>query len=310
VNEPGNTLTPTELARRASTMARRAGVHCRVLGPPDLNRLGARALLGVARGSHEPPRMIVLEYRRGRGDGLHLGLVGKGITFDSGGISLKPAENMEAMKGDMAGGAAVLAATCAIARLALPISVTAVIPATENLPGGTALKPGDILRAMSGKTIEVVNTDAEGRLVLADALHYARRRGASHLVDVATLTGACVVALGNVNSGAFSTNQRLLDTVLAAGKAAGERIWPLPMDPEYDDLIKSDVAEIKNSGGRKGGAITGAKFLQHFVEDTPWVHLDIAGTSDADKEKGYQPKGATGVMVRTLVHVAVELLSD
>jgi leucyl aminopeptidase len=308
VNEPGNTLTPSELARRASAMARRSGVRCRVLAPAELTRMGAGALLGVARGSHEPPRMIVLEYRGRRGAGPHLGLVGKGITFDSGGISLKPAENMEAMKGDMAGGAAVLAATCAVARLGLPIAVTAVIPATENLPSGTALKPGDILRAMSGKTIEVVNTDAEGRLVLADALHYARRRGASHLVDVATLTGACVVALGSVNSGAFSNNQGLLDTVLAAGKAAGEKIWPLPMDPEYDDLIKSDVAEIKNSGGRKGGAITGAKFLQHFVEDTPWVHLDIAGTSDADKEKGYQPKGATGVMVRTLAQVAVELL--
>jgi leucyl aminopeptidase len=308
VNEPGNTLTPSELARRAAAMARRSGVRCRVLAPAELTRMGAGALLGVARGSHEPPRMIVLEYRGRRGAGPHLGLVGKGITFDSGGISLKPAENMEAMKGDMAGGAAVLAATCAVARLGLPIAVTAVIPATENLPSGTALKPGDILRAMSGKTIEVVNTDAEGRLVLADALHYARRRGASHLVDVATLTGACVVALGSVNSGAFSNNQGLLDTVLAAGKAAGEKIWPLPMDPEYDDLIKSDVAEIKNSGGRKGGAITGAKFLQHFVEDTPWVHLDIAGTSDADKEKGYQPKGATGVMVRTLAQVAVELL--
>ncbi len=272
--------------------------------------MGARALLGVARGSHEPPRMIILEYRRARNGTPHLGLVGKGITFDSGGISLKPAENMEAMKGDMAGGAAVLAATCAIARLGLPITVTAVIPATENLPSGTALKPGDILRAMSGKTIEVVNTDAEGRLVLADALTTARRRGATHLVDVATLTGACVVALGAVNSGAFSNHQGLLDLVLAAGKSAGEKIWPLPMDPEYDDLIKSDVAEIKNSGGRKGGAITGAKFLQHFAEDTPWVHLDIAGTSDADKEKGYQPKGATGVMVRTLVQVAVGLLEE
>jgi leucyl aminopeptidase len=310
VNEPGNTLTPSELARRGRTMARRAGVGCRVLGPRDLGRMGARALLGVARGSHEPPRMLILEYRGGRPGGPHLGLVGKGITFDSGGISLKPAENMEAMKGDMAGAAAVLAATCAVARLGLPITVTAIIPTTENLPSGTALKPGDILRAMSGKTIEVINTDAEGRLVLADALCSARRRGASHLVDVATLTGACVVALGSVNSGAFSNHQGLLDIVLAAGKSAGEKIWPMPMDPEYDDLIKSEVAEIKNSGGRKGGAITGAKFLQHFVEDTPWVHLDIAGTSDADKEKGCQPKGATGVMVRTLVQVAAGLLEE
>jgi len=309
VNEPGNTLTPTELGRRAKEAARRSGIRCRVRGLQELRRLGARALLGVARGSQEPPRLIVLEYRGGRRGGPHLGLIGKGITFDSGGISIKPAENMEAMKGDMAGAAAVIAATSAIARLNLPIHVTAVVPATENLPSGSALKPGDILRAMSGKTIEVINTDAEGRLVLADALHYARTRKASHLVDVATLTGACVVALGTLNSGAFTNNQGLLDKVLAAGRAAGEKIWPLPMDPEYDELIKSDVAEIKNTGGRKGGAITGAKFLQHFVGDTPWVHLDIAGTFETDKEKGYQPKGATGVMVRTLVNLAVELLS-
>ena len=310
VNEPGNTLTPTELGRRAKEAARRSGIRCRVRGLQALQRLGARALLGVARGSQEPPRLIVLEYRGGRRDGPHLGLIGKGITFDSGGISIKPAENMEAMKGDMAGAAAVIAATSAIACLNLPIHVTAVVPATENLPSGSALKPGDILRAMSGKTIEVINTDAEGRLVLADALHYARTRKASHLVDVATLTGACVVALGTLNSGAFTNNQGLLDKVLAAGRAAGEKIWPLPMDPEYDELIKSDVAEIKNTGGRKGGAITGAKFLQHFVGDTPWVHLDIAGTFETDKEKGYQPKGATGVMVRTLVNLAVELLSE
>jgi len=310
VNEPGNTLTPTELGRRAKEAARRSGIRCRVLGPQELRRLGARALLGVARGSQEPPRLIVLEYRGGRRGGPHLGLVGKGITFDSGGISIKPAEKMETMKGDMAGAAAVIAATSAIALLNLPIQVTALVPATENLPSGTALKPGDILRAMSGKTIEVINTDAEGRLVLADALHYARTRKVSHLVDVATLTGACVVALGTLNSGAFTNNQALLDKVLAAGRAAGEKIWPMPMDAEYDELIKGDIAEIKNTGGRKGGAITGAKFLQHFVGDTPWVHLDIAGTFETDKEKGYQPKGATGVMVRTLVSLAVELLSE
>jgi leucyl aminopeptidase len=310
VNEPGNALTPTELGRRARDLARRTGLRCRLLGPPELRRMGARALLGVARGSQEPPRLIILEYRGGRRGGPHLGLVGKGITFDSGGISIKPAENMEAMKGDMAGAAAVLAATSAIAQLQIPIHVTAVVPATENLPSGTALKPGDILRAMSGKTIEVINTDAEGRLVLADALHYACRQKVSHLVDVATLTGACVVALGTLNSGAFASNQALLDTVVTAGRATGEKIWPMPMDVEYDELIKSDVAEIKNTGGRKGGAITAAKFLQHFVGETPWVHLDIAGTFETDKEKGYQVKGGTGVMVRTLVNLAVELLSE
>jgi leucyl aminopeptidase len=290
-------------------VSRRARIRCQVLGPQELRRLGARALLGVARGSQEPPRFIVLEYRGGRRGDPHLGLVGKGITFDSGGISIKPAEKMETMKGDMAGAAAVIAATSAIALLNLPIHVTALVPATENLPSGTALKPGDVLRAMSGKTIEVVNTDAEGRLVLADALHYARSRKVSHLVDVATLTGACVVALGTLNSGAFTNNQALLDKVLAAGRAAGEKIWPMPMDAEYDELIKGDIAEIKNTGGRKGGAITGAKFLQHFVGDTPWVHLDIAGTFETDKEKGYQPKGATGVMVRTLVNLAMELIA-
>jgi leucyl aminopeptidase len=310
VNEPANTLTPTELGRRAREMARRTGVRCRLLGPRELRRLQARALLGVARGSQEPPRLILLEYRGGRRRGPHLGLIGKGITFDSGGISIKPAENMEAMKGDMAGAAAVIAATCAIATLNLPIRITAVVPATENLPSGRALKPGDVLRAMSGKTIEVINTDAEGRLVLADALHFARSRKVSHLVDVATLTGACVVALGTLNSGAFSNNQALLDKVLLAGRAAGEKIWPMPMDAEYDELIKSDVAEIKNTGGRKGGAIAGAKFLQHFVGDTPWVHLDIAGTFETDKEKGGQPKGATGVMVRTLVNLAGEILAE
>jgi leucyl aminopeptidase len=304
VNEPGNTLTPTELARRARAMARAAGVRCEVLGPRELGRLGAGGLLGVARGSQEPPRLIVLTHG-GRRGGPHLGLVGKGVT---GGISIKPAENMEAMKGDMAGAAAAIAAVCAIARLNLPLRVTAVIPATENLPSGSALKPGDILRAMSGKTIEVINTDAEGRLILADALAYARQRQVTHLVDAATLTGACVVALGTINSGAFTNDQAWLETVLAAGRVAGERIWPMPMDAEYDELIKSDIAEIKNTGGRKGGAVTAAKFLQHFVGATPWVHLDIAGTAESDKEKGYQPKGATGVMARTFAMLAMEML--
>jgi leucyl aminopeptidase len=308
VNEPSNTLTPAELARRAQTMARAAGVRCRVLGPVELRRLRMGGLLGVSRGSAEPPRLILLEYRGGRRAAPHLGLVGKGVTFDSGGISLKPAENMEAMKGDMAGAAAAISAVCAVARLGLPLRVTAVVPATENLPSGTALKPGDILTAMSGTTIEVINTDAEGRLILADALAYARRQGVSHLVDAATLTGACVVALGTIHTGAFANDGPFLDRVQTAARTAGEKIWPMPMDPEYDELIKSDIAEIKNTGGRKGGAITAAKFLQHFVGDTPWVHLDIAGTAEADKEKGYQPKGATGVMVRTFVQLVVELL--
>ncbi|MFA5028296.1 MAG: leucyl aminopeptidase [Candidatus Methylomirabilota bacterium] len=307
VNEPGNVLTPTELARRARAQCRSAGVACEVLGPPALRRLKAGGLLGVARGSQEPPCLILLRHRGGRRGGPHLGLVGKGITFDSGGISIKPAEHMEAMKGDMAGAAAVLAAVCAIARLGIPLTVTGVIPAAENLPGGSALKPGDILRAMSGTTIEVINTDAEGRLILADALHLAGRRGATHLVDVATLTGACVVALGTLYSGAFGNHREFLERVLTAGREAGERLWPMPTDADYDELITSEVAEIKNTGGRKGGAITAAKFLQHFVGETPWVHLDIAGTAMADKESGVQARGGTGVMVRTLVTLAWSL---
>ena len=306
VSEPGNTLTPTVLARRAQSVARSSRLRCRILNAAALRRLGMRGLLGVARGSQEPPCLIVIEYGAVR-RGPHLALVGKGITFDSGGISIKPAENMGAMKGDMAGGAAVIAAMQAIAELGIPLRVTGIVPATENLPSGSALKPGDILRMMSGTTVEVVNTDAEGRLVLADALHYARQRGATHLVDAATLTGACVVALGSVLTAAFGSDPGLLEALLASGKTTGERLWQMPLDREYDELIKSDVAELKNSGGRKGGAITAAKFLQHFAGDTPWVHLDIAGTAEADKEKGCQPKGATGVMVRTFVELAQRL---
>ena len=307
VNEPGNVLTPTELANRAAAMARRAGLKAAVLKPPEMRRLGMGGLLGVARGSQEPARLIVLEHRGARGRGPVLGLVGKGITFDSGGISIKPAERMEEMKGDMAGAAAVIAAMQAIAALKVPLHVLAVAPCTENLPSGTALKPGDILRAMNGKSMEIINTDAEGRLVLSDALCYARKLGATRLVDVATLTGACVVALGHFRTGAFSNDEKWFAAVRAASEAAGEKLWQLPMDPEYDELIKAETGEIKNTGGRWGGAITAAKFLEHFVEKTPWVHLDIAGTSDTDKEKGYNVKGGTGAMVRTLATLAMRL---
>ena len=307
VNEPGNVLTPTELANRAAAMARRADLKASVLKPPEMRRLGMGGLLGVARGSQEPPRLIVLEHRGGRGRGPVLGLVGKGITFDSGGISIKPAERMEDMKGDMAGAASVIGAMQAIAALKVPLRVLAVAPCTENLPSGTALKPGDILRAMNGKAMEIINTDAEGRLVLSDALCYARKLGATHLVDVATLTGACVVALGHVRTGAFTNDEQWFAAVRAASEAAGEKLWQLPMDPEYDELIKAETGEIKNTAGRWGAAITAAKFLEHFVEKTPWVHLDIAGTSDTEKEKGYAVKGATGVMVRTLAALALRM---
>ncbi len=307
VNEPPNNLTPSEFAARARRMLNGLNITVTTLDRSKMKRLGMGALLGVAQGSHNPPKLIVAAYKgtKGKRKGPRLGLIGKGITFDSGGISIKPSEGMEAMKGDMAGGAAVLAAIKAIAELKLPVEVTAVVPATENLPSGTAQRPGDIVRTMNGKTIEVINTDAEGRLILADALCYARVMGLTHLVDVATLTGACVVALGSVRTGAFTNNRELMWRVQQAAEAAGEKLWELPLDDEYGEQIKSDYADMKNVGGRKAGAITAAKLLANFVGDTPWVHLDIAGTSQAEKERGYQVKGATGAMVRTLVRVAL-----
>lgn len=307
VNEPSNSLTPQDLATQAQKVAKAHGLQCQIFQRPQLMRMGMGAFLGVAQGSSRPPVLIALAYRGGRQRHPDLGLVGKGITFDSGGLSIKPSEGMEQMKGDMAGGAAVIAAMMAIARLRPAINVTAIVPACENLPSGSALKPGDVVRAMNGKTIEVVNTDAEGRLILADALCYARGQKCQRLVDAATLTGACVVALGSVRSGAFTNNQGWMDRVRAAAERVGEKLWQMPMDGEYDEQIKSDVAEIKNIGGRKAGPITAAKFLAHFVGETPWVHLDIAGTAQADKEKGYTPKGATGVPVRTLIQLTLDL---
>lgn len=307
VNEPSNALTPQDLAARARTVAKAGKLTCQIFERRQLERMGMGAFLGVAQGSSRPPVLIVLSYRGGRSKQPELGLVGKGITFDSGGISIKPSEGMEQMKGDMAGGAAVIAAMQAIARLKPAIHVTAIVPACENLPSGSALKPGDVVRAMDGKTIEVVNTDAEGRLILADALCYARKLGCQRLVDAATLTGACVVALGSVRSGAFTNDQGWMDRVRVAAEAVGEKLWQMPMDTEYDEQISSDVADMKNIGGRKAGAVTAAKLLARFAEETPWVHLDIAGTTQAEKEKGYTPKGATGVPVQTLVRVAIDL---
>jgi len=311
VNEPANVLTPIALANRARAAARQHGLSVEVLDRRAMQRLGMGALLGVAQGSANPPWLIVLRHRRGRGRGVPaLGLVGKGVTFDAGGISIKQAEGMEMMKGDMAGAAAVIAAMTGIATLRVPLDVMAVIPAVENLPGATAQRPGDIVRAMDGTTIEVVNTDAEGRLILADALCYARRLGAGHLVDVATLTGGVVVALGSIRTGLFATDQTLARQVEAAGEAAGERLWQLPLDDDYEELIESDCADLKNTGGgKKAPAIGAARFLKHFVGDTPWVHLDINGTSLQERESGYLPKGATGVMTRTLIHLALDLAS-
>ncbi len=304
-NEPANYMTPTHMAEVAQRVAGEWGLECRILEQADMEKLGMDAFLGVSRGSRQPPKLIVLSYKGGDPQRSTLGLVGKGITFDSGGISIKPSEGMGDMKGDMAGGAAVIAAMRAIGELKPQVSVTALVPATENLPDGAALKPGDIIRASNGKTIEVVNTDAEGRLILADALSYALKLGLSPVVDVATLTGACHIALGDLCTGAFGNNQKLINKVLKAGEEAGEYIWQMPMYEEYREQNKSDVADIKNSAGRWGGAITAAHFLAEFVEQTPWVHLDIAGPSRAEKERNQLVKGATGVAVRTLVNLAL-----
>ena len=309
VNEPSNYLTPTDMANIAMKLAKEQKLDIAILDAAQMKEQKMGALLGVAQGSQQPPKFIVMRYSGNPGSSKALGLVGKGITFDSGGISLKPSENMGDMKGDMAGGATVMAALVAIARLKLKVNVVAFIPATENLPSGTAIKPGDVLVASNGKTIEIISTDAEGRLILADALSYAVKQKVSKLVDVATLTGACHIALGDVCSGIFSNNQELADMLIAAGNKAGECMWQMPMNEEYKELNKSDVADIKNSGGRWGGAITAAQFLSEFVGDTPWVHIDIAGTSDTDKERGYLVKGATGTGVRTLINLA-ETLTD
>jgi len=307
VNEPANYMTPTHMAEMAMRLAETYGIEVNVLEREQMQELGMGALLGVTQGSHQPPKFIVLHYRGGDSSEIDVALAGKGVTFDSGGISIKPSERMAEMKGDMAGGAAVMAAISAIAQLKPKINVTAIIPATENLPSDSALKPGDILTAMNGKTIEIISTDAEGRLILADALGYAKKRGAKLMVDVATLTGACRVALGDIYSGAFGNNQELIDRVITAGAEAGELIWQMPMHEKYKEQIKSDVADIKNVGGRYGGAITGAQFLAEFVDDTPWVHLDIAGTYMSEKETAYLLKGATGVPVRTLVNLVLSL---
>jgi leucyl aminopeptidase len=307
VNEPANNMTPSQMADAARKLARNHGLSFEVLDKERMTKLGMGGLLGVAQGSQQPPKFIILGYKGKPTTDIDLVLAGKGITFDSGGISIKPSEGMADMKGDMAGGASVMATLMALARLKPEINVTALVPATENLPSGTALKPGDIIKAMNGKTIEVLNTDAEGRLILADALCYAVKLKSKAIVDAATLTGACMVALGRICTGVFSNNQTLADKVIAASKESGELSWQLPMFNEYREQLKSDIADIKNIGNRYGGAITAAKFLADFVGDTPWVHLDIAGTADNDKEKGYLVKGATAVPVRTLISLVLNI---
>lgn len=301
-NEPSSTLTPTELAERAKETATRFGLDIDVLDEARMKELGMGALLGVARGSDEPAKMIVLRHTGNEADPDVLAIVGKGITFDSGGISIKPAEGMEKMKYDMSGAAATLAAMRAIAQLKPRANVIGVMPTTENMPSGRAYKPGDVLRAMSGKTIEVINTDAEGRLILADAITYARKLGATKIIDLATLTGAVSIALGTVNVAILGNDQLFVDEVRGAAREVGERFWQLPMDKDYREMIKSDIADIKNSSGRNAGTITAAYFLREFAEDTPWVHLDIAGTAWENDRKPYMAKGPTGVAIRTLIN--------
>jgi leucyl aminopeptidase len=303
VNEPGNKLTPTVLGQRAAEMAQAVGLDWEVHSTEKLHELKMGAFWSVSQGSEEPPALIVLRYEPedAAKDGPVLGLVGKGITFDTGGISIKPSENMDKMKNDMAGGAAMLGAMRAIALLKPKVRVIAVVCAAENMPDGKAFKPGDVQTAMSGKTIEIINTDAEGRMVLADGLAYAKQLGATHLIDAATLTGACVVALGMVNAGSFSNDDATYEKFDGALKVSGEKFWRLPLGDEYMEMIKSDIGDIKNTGGRWGGAITAAEFLHVFAEETPWIHLDIAGTAWNEDVRPYMAKGASGFGVRSIL---------
>lgn len=301
VNEPGNVKSPEFLAEQARRLADEQGLSCTVLERPALEAEGLGALLGVAQGSVREARLIILEYKGGNSDARPIALVGKGVVFDAGGISLKPAEKMEEMKMDMAGGAAVLGAFCAAARLKLPVNLVGIIPAVENLPSGSAIRPGDILTSLSGKTIEVINTDAEGRLILADALTYAKRYNPRVVIDLATLTGACIIALGHQASAVLGNHEGLIRQLLRAGERSGERLWQLPLWDEYAGQIKSDIADVKNTGGRPAGTITAAAFLQKFASDYTWAHLDIAGTAWEDKGQPCIPKGGTGVGVRLLV---------
>jgi leucyl aminopeptidase len=308
-NHPSNVMTPTRVAAEAKKIGREQRVRVKILEKAQAERLGMGAFLGVARGSHEPPKFIVLEYTgkaRGSRGGKPIVIVGKTITFDTGGISLKPAENMEQMKADMTGGAEVLATVRAASRLRLPVHLIGILPATENMPGGRAIKPGDILKSLSGKTIEVQNTDAEGRLILADGLAYAARLKPAAVIDIATLTGACVVALGQFAIGMFGNDEDLKRAVRDSGLKTGERVWEMPLWEEYFEQLKSDVADMRNIGGRGGGMITAALFLSKFIGDHPWVHLDIASTDWSERERAYIPKGPTGIGTRLLIQYLID----
>ena len=311
VNEPSNRMTPTVLAEHARKMAAEVGIKCDIYGADKIKELKMGAFWSVAQGSDEPPALIVMRYEpAGAPDKPVLGLVGKGITFDTGGISIKPADGMEKMKYDMAGGAAMIGTMRAIALLKPQVKVIGIVCATENMPSGKAQKPGDVQIAMSGKSIEIINTDAEGRLVLADGLYYARQLGCTHLIDAATLTGACVVALGYVNAGIFANDDKMYERFSRALDRAGEKMWRLPLDEEYKEVIRSNIADIVNSGGRWGGAITAAMFLKEFAEETPWLHLDIAGTAWMEENKPWIAKGPSGIAVRSLVEFTKDFALD
>ncbi|MEO6050324.1 MAG: leucyl aminopeptidase [Pyrinomonadaceae bacterium] len=306
-NEPANILPPAEMAKRAAAMAKEVGLKCEILEEAKMTKMGMGSLMSVSYGSAQPAKMIVLRYapaKNTRKKGEMLALVGKGITFDTGGISLKPGENMDAMKYDMSGGATVIGTMRAIALLKPTVPVIGVIAAVENMPDGAASRPSDVVTAMNGKTIEILNTDAEGRLVLADAVAYAEKEGATTIIDMATLTGAVIIALGDQNTGIMGNDQGLVDEIIACGKSCGEGFWQLPLSAEYSKQIRSDIADIKNIGPRgKAGTIMGAVFIQEFIDKAKWAHLDIAGTAWCDNAKPHQSKGPTGVAIRTLLSI-------
>jgi leucyl aminopeptidase len=301
VNRPANMIYPESLADEARKMASEAGVDCTVMTREEAEKRGMGAFAAVAQGSDRPGRIVILEYRGAAKNQKPVALVGKGVTFDSGGLCIKPADGMKNMKTDMSGAAAVIAAVCAAARLELKVNVVAVAPLLENMPSGTAYHPGDVLKTLSGQTVEVINTDAEGRLILADALTLAAERKPRVIVDLATLTGACVVALGGACAGLFATNEKLRDQLMYAARHAGERLWPLPLIDEYFEDMKSETADFKHTAGREGGAIIAALFLKQFVGDVPWAHLDIAGPARNEKDLPDAPKGGTGFGVRVLI---------
>ncbi|MHC4267870.1 MAG: leucyl aminopeptidase [Planctomycetota bacterium] len=306
VNMPGSDATPTFLANKAKEIAKKAGVKCKILSSPEMKKLGMGGILNVSRGSDQPPKFIILEYNTKKKTNDTIVLIGKGVTFDSGGISLKPGANMDLMKADMSGAAAVLGTLKAISTLKPSTHIVGLVPCTENMPGSKALKPGDIIKCLSGKTVEILNTDAEGRLILADAISYAKRYKPDAVIDIATLTGACVAALGTFTSGMLGNNDELKERLKLAGNNCHERVWELPLWDEYYKLIKSNIADIKNTGGRYAGTITAACFLGEFVEDFPWVHIDIAGTFLVEKDTPYIRKGASGVGVRLLTQLILD----